>query len=97
MEHRWLPVLMFDLKLSENVYLISLYQGEVKACFVYAGFTDSHDNSLSVNSFFRLNDHFIYSLEPLRATKENSFQLDFYANIFICSYTIRTARYTCVN
>jgi len=75
---------MFNLKMSKNLYLTPLYQGELEACLVYAGFLGSHGSSV-LDLFCRPNDHFIYSLEPLRATKDNSFQLNFHANICICS------------
>lgn len=75
---------MFNLKLSKNLYLTPLYQGELEAHLVYAGFPGSYDISV-LDLFCRLNDYFIYSQEPFRATKENSSQFNFCANIFICS------------
>lgn len=75
---------MFNSKLSKNFYLTPLYQGEPEAGLVYAGISGSHGISV-LDLLCRLNDHFIYSIEPFRSTKKDSLQLDFHANIFICS------------
>lgn len=79
-----IALLMFNLKLSKNLYLTPLYQGELEAHLVYAGFPGSYDNSV-LDLFCRLHDYVTYSLEPFRGTKENSSQFNFCTNIFICS------------
>lgn len=45
-------MLLFNLKMSKNLYLTPLYKGELE-CLVCAGFTGSSDNSVNLRSILQ--------------------------------------------